>query len=667
MPQVTEELPLLLHDESSGTLLPFPEETIRLAFGGAVLMDLQLSGRIDTDLDTLTLLDPTPLEDDLLDPALVEIAALDRQHEAAWWVKRMSARGDEIYQGVVARLVRRGILAVPEDDGDLVLTPRAGHARRYLGPDGEVREEANLRLMRAIFDDEFPDPVDAALIGLADACGIFRQRLSAKELEAARERIDLCQSLDPVIRAVAVAVQSIGELRADQMQAHSKAVPLVPSLPLIGNLPDALGDMNGFFTKCYRRHGPVFRARFLTRTFTILAGPEANLFMLRKERFHLHTSAGHALAMHRGLGGELMGTMNGVEHARMRREMKDKFSRAFMQDNIPKAVEIAREQIGRWPLNERLPGLETIKSILFEQATRITANASALDHVEGIEKLFHMITIQGSLPGLRLLHGLQQRRLARQVDTLRRKMLLDHLTPHPNRSPDLIDDLLDMHRNDPSFMSETRVRMNALAPIYALIDTVGNVGAFMLHFLLKHPDLQERIRAEADEAFADGVPEADALAKADVANRFVMETMRMATIAPAFGREVVTSFELGGYRIPAGQDIVLAAGVTHRLPECFPDPERFDIDRYLPGRDEHKRPGAYVPFGLGLHRCLGSGFALIQLPLTLLTLVRHVEIEPDPPDYRLKIKMAPAARPSGKFGFRVLGFRQPGGAGRAVS
>ena len=658
---VTEDFLLLLLDEASGTLLPVPEKTINLAFAGAALMDLQLSGRIDTDLDALMPVDPKPLGDNLLDPVLAEIAASERQRDSAWWVERVSGRGGEICRGAIDRLVERGVFAAPEDDGSLAMTPRAARARRYSGPDGAARDEVNLRVMRAIFDDEFPDPSDAALIGLADACGIFERKISASEMEAARERIRLCGSLDPVVRAVAMAVRIVGETAADEVRIHSRAVPLVPSLPLVGNLLDAFGDMNGFFTKCYLRFGPVFRARFLNKSFTILAGPEANLFMLRKERFHLHASVGHAMSVHQALGGEIMLYMNGGDHVRMRREMKDGFSRSFMENNIPKAVETAREQIGEWPLNERLPGLRTIKNILVEQATRITANISALDRVEDTEKLLHLIAIQGNLPVLKFLLGWRQRRLAGRIEAARKKMLVDHQAGRRNRNPDLIDNLLEAHRNDPVFMSETRLRTNSFAPFIALVDTVGNVGAFMLYFLLKHPDLQERIRAEADKAFADGVPDAGKLAEADVAHRFIMEVMRLGNITPAFARQVVTGFDFEGYRIPAGQGIILATGVTHSLPECFPEPERFDIDRYLPGRDEHKRPGAYAPFGLGLHRCLGSGFASMQLAVTLLTLLRDVEMEIDPPDYRLKVKMAPAARPSGKFGFRVRHFRRPEG------
>ena len=82
----------------------------------------------------------------------------------------------------------------------------------------------------------------------------------------------------------------------------------------------------------------------------------------------------------------------------------------------------------------------------------------------------------------------------------------------------------------------------------------------------------------------------------------------MYPIAPALRRTVSNSFEFAGYRIPAGTHVIIATTVPHHLPEYFPNPERFDIDRYTAERREHKQPGVYAPFDLGPHRCLGNGF-----------------------------------------------------------
>ena len=154
--------------------------------------------------------------------------------------------------------------------------------------------------------------------------------------------------------------------------------------------------------------------------------------------------------------------------------------------------------------------------------------------------------------------------------------------------------------------------------------------------------------------FAEGTPTVDGLRHMDVTHRIAMETLRMYPVAPAVPRKVLNSFEFGGYTIPVGEQVFVATTVPHYLPEYYPNPEQFDIDRYLPDRQEHRQRGAYAPFGLGTHRCLGSNFAEVQIALTLATVLRDVELELNPPDYTLKIDPLPSPSPDKKFKFKVV-------------
>jgi len=169
-----------------------------------------------------------------------------------------------------------------------------------------------------------------------------------------------------------------------------------------------------------------------------------------------------------------------------------------------------------------------------------------------------------------------------------------------------------------------------------------------------NPAVLERVRAEADALFADGVPTPDRLRKVDVLHRALLETMRRYPIAPAVQRTVVKPFEFGGYRVEAGQRIFIGTTVAHFNPELHPDPYRFDIDRYLPPRNEHRTPGAFAPFSLGAHTCLGAGLAEIQIMLTLATLLHYGRFEIDPPDYKLKIRAAPTPAPNNRFQLRLI-------------
>ena len=101
-----EELLLLLHNDESGYFVPIPEWNMSCALAGAVLMDLAMEDRIDSDQISLTLTDATPTGDELLDPTLVEIAGEEQVHTPQYWVERIARRADDISDVAVDRLER---------------------------------------------------------------------------------------------------------------------------------------------------------------------------------------------------------------------------------------------------------------------------------------------------------------------------------------------------------------------------------------------------------------------------------------------------------------------------------------------------------------------------------------------------------------------------------
>ena len=203
-------------------------------------------------------------------------------------------------------------------------------------------------------------------------------------------------------------------------------------------------------------------------------------------------------------------------------------------------------------------------------------------------------------------------------------------------------------------MPEADLKIAALGPFVAALDTVPSTCSFMLYALLKHPEVLAQVQTEADRLFARGEPTWEGLQEMDATHRAAMETMRMYPVAPLLIRTVTNAFELGGYRIPAGEHVIIATTVPHYLPECFSEPQRFDIERYTQARAEHRRPEAYAPFGLGPHRCLGNGFAEVQMAVTMATLLHEVELALVPADYTLKTTQVPLPSPNKSFRVRVV-------------
>jgi len=89
--------------------------------------------------------------------------------------------------------------------------------------------------------------------------------------------------------------------------------------------------------------------------------------------------------------------------------------------------------------------------------------------------------------------------------------------------------------------------------------------------------------------------------------------------------------------------------VAHYLPRLYPNPEVFDPARFFPPRNEHRQAGAYAPYGQGAHICLGAGLAETQIVLTVAALVHAFKLRLYPPDYKLKVAMAPTLVPDKRF------------------
>ena len=200
-----EELMLLILDDENGKFARVPDHLLRYALAGGVLMELALENRIDTDLKQLVLISSHPVQDSLLDPTLADISQATDTRDARFWIERTALRSaDAIRQEALDRLVERGILQRQDDRFLWVF-----RSRRYPVIDDRAEREVKLRIMEILFSDQLPGPRDVVIIGLAHACNLFRQILSARELAHVTPRINQVRQLDLIGQAMSQAITDI--------------------------------------------------------------------------------------------------------------------------------------------------------------------------------------------------------------------------------------------------------------------------------------------------------------------------------------------------------------------------------------------------------------------------------------------------------------------------
>ena len=658
--RVVEEILLLVLDTDNGDIRhTFPMHSRAVAFAGAALMDLALEHRIDTDVEQLVVSDPTPLGSDLLDPILANILqGIETPRDAAFWITDLAKRSDEIREKALARLIERGILEA-DTGGEVYLSPGVSRARRYRTADGRTTEEVQLRIMRTLFGDDIPDPRDIVIISLASACGVFESMLSQDELAQVRERIDLISRLDLIGREVTAAIRQVATSTSPAPPSVRPAaeIPEAAGLPLLGNVFGMAGDLRGFLLREYRRHGPIFRVRALHYRWVALVGPEANVFAARNAATHFRSWEQYhefsaALGAHR-----VLLSMDGPEHIRMRRLLVKGYSPKMLEANLDLVHDVTRRAVEQWPHGKPIEIQRAMQQIITEQIGMFCTGLSSEEYFDDLVYYLAMmiqLNITKRLP--KVMERLPKyRRAKRRMEEFYQRIMEAHRPEtREGQPPDFVDVLLEANRTDPQFLPETDLFANVLAPYLVGMDTSASVCAFMLYSLLNHPEILERVREEVDEMYEHGPPTPEGLRKLDVTHRVALETLRMYPVIPALTRTVANSFEFGGYRVPAGSELLLGTTVGHHLPEYFPEPERFDIERYTRGRAEHMQPGAFAPFGVDRHRCIGSSLSELQIVLTLATIVREADLVLERPERPLKIKLSPAAHPDHSVRMRLV-------------
>ena len=443
------------------------------------------------------------------------------------------------------------------------------------------------------------------------------------------------------------------------MTALSPTLPVAPGLPMLGSVGPMLRDPVRFLVASHQRCGPVFRLNVLHRRFVVIAGVEANRFMLKHEREHLRSGP-----VFGGFGAELGGALflasaDGQTHKRLRTIQTPSYSASHLEQRTDEVVRGLWRRLGGLQPGQRLDVQRLFQLILAEQVGLLLHNhhqlAPILDDLIRVFRTALSVEVMRQWPPA-VLRWPAYRRSKARILAHASDVAQAHREREPEGRPDLVDDILAaVARGDT--IREENVRLLTLGPLFGGIDTASNTSAFALHALLSRPEVAERVMAEVREVFADGpVPPWEAFKGMSALRGAMMETLRMFPVAYLAPRHVAKSFDFAGHRVDQGEQLFVATAVPHFLPEHFPEPEVFDIDRYGPDRREHSKPGTFAPFGAGVHSCLGARFAQAQMMVTLATLLHVLELDVDPPDYRLRVKSNPVSMPDG-FAVRVRSVR----------
>ncbi|MBL8721101.1 MAG: cytochrome P450 [Myxococcales bacterium] len=190
---------------------------------------------------------------------------------------------------------------------------------------------------------------------------------------------------------------------------------------------------------------------------------------------------------------------------------------------------------------------------------------------------------------------------------------------------DLLSRLIEAH-DEGGTMDDRQVRDEVLTLFVAGHETTATGLAWTLYLAARDPAVYAAMEREADSI--DDPPTVADLPRLEVIGRAFREALRLYPPVYMFGRDTLEPMTLAGYTLRPRTNVMVSPYGLHHDPKLWPDPERFDPDRFLPEREAGRHRYAWLPFGAGPRVCIGNHFAMMEAALALATLLRRYRFEP---------------------------------------
>ncbi len=398
-------------------------------------------------------------------------------------------------------------------------------------------------------------------------------------------------------------------------------------LPWLGQSLRTLKDLPGFLHEQHQRYGNLSRAGLGGQHVVLALGPELSRQVLLDREQNFSNQMGYNRSMGPFFGGGLM-LRDFQEHRIHRRIMQTAFKFDTLKQYLPLMNEMFSTGIVDWQQPPECYFHQQIKELLLRVAAHIflgvkknmpqlpLLNRAFLDCVDGMSALLPF-----EFPGLKFHRGCRGRRylysyFAARVAARRMSDSKDMFT-------------LFAHERDENgeLFSDDDVVRHIIFLTMAAHDTTTSALSSCMAELVGQTHWQTRLREECCDVL-DGTMRYEDLPKLELMDQFMHETLRVHSPVPMSMRRTVRDCELAGHAIPAHSILAVAPSFSHRMAECWDNPEVFDPPRFAPGREEHKRhPFNYIPFGGGAHKCIGMHFAMMQIKCFLAIFLRRYTAE----------------------------------------
>jgi retinoid hydroxylase len=399
-----------------------------------------------------------------------------------------------------------------------------------------------------------------------------------------------------------------------------------------------------FYRQRFERYGSVFQSRLFGKKFAFLIGADANRLVLMDKADHLSVEQGWIFL--KPIFGSGLLLQDGKRHKATRRLMHPAMHGQALSNYFNTIQNIAAGFIEE-KKGETFSAIEDFTEFSMTVALRLILGIeTAQEFQESLQYFLTMLVGRRARLHLDLpftIYGRSQGARRKLKAFLQKKIAKRRHTGNLGESQDFLGLFLASVTEDGNPLSDTEIIDQLLMVLFAGHENPAMMISWLLFELAAHPEWKERLRAEQAEVVGDEPLNLSHLKQMTSLGYALKEIERLYPPVQNISRGVVKDIEYAGYRIPAGWMVDISPMLTHRLPELYKDPDRFDPDRFAPPREEDKQhPFALIGFGSGSHVCLGYQFAQMEMKIFMSMLLLYYDWEITPE----KNAIAPIYEPS---------------------
>ncbi|MFE7046002.1 cytochrome P450 [Streptomyces atratus] len=412
--------------------------------------------------------------------------------------------------------------------------------------------------------------------------------------------------------------------------------PTAPGrLPLVGHVVPLLKDRLEFVERL-RTYGPIVRMSVGLKKVTVVNSHELIHEMLTSKSGSFSKGLlGEKLKL---FGQSALPVAEGEPHLRRRRLLQPAFHRERISGYVNTMRETVEPSITGWREGELLDlktemGLmaqDVAMSVLCSfRAEQLRARAI----LDAVDTVFTAAIWRTMVPvsSLERLPTRSNRRLKAARSLLRSEVadIIAERRAAPDAHDDLVTLLLEARDETGAPLPDNEILSEIIGLLAAGSETTGVMLAWLFHELGRDPELERRLHEEVDSVVGEGPITAEHVPQLAFTRRLVSETLRLHHAGWLVTRQATKPVRLGQVVLPAGEQVLWSPYALHRDPALYPDPLRFDPDRWLPERPQPPR-GAFIPFGSGKRMCIGDAFAWTEAIVITAFIASRWRLRPVP-------------------------------------